>query len=185
MAEAVCGNPSAAIAPQARRARNPRARSPRPPRKASSDPASAQGAREPRLPSPSRPQDEARSAAPGSQGPVGRPARGWAVRVVRKPSLKARAETTPSILARFARALHTAIKKGRGAHTFSLRQRFFGVGLFDTNGSSSRFETRRAKGRAGRCSRPAAWLASSHSALLAYQHQEQGQRALIGNLGNL
>src|SRR5208337_1653298 len=47
----------------------------------------------------------------------------------------------------------------------SRRQRFFGVGLFDTNGSSSRFETRRAKGRAGRCSRLAAWLASSHSAL--------------------
>jgi len=29
----------------------------------------------------------------------------------------------PSTLARFARALHTAIKKGRGAHTFSPREK--------------------------------------------------------------
>ncbi|MGO8901111.1 MAG: hypothetical protein ACLQU5_22555 [Isosphaeraceae bacterium] len=29
----------------------------------------------------------------------------------------------PTVLARFARALHTAIKKGRGAHTFSPREK--------------------------------------------------------------
>src|SRR5208337_3385353 len=73
----------------------------------------------------------------------------------------ASAATWQAPLARFTVELQT-----RGdVLSFSRGQRFFGVGLFDTNGSSSRFETRRAKGRASRCSRPAAWLASSHSAL--------------------
>src|SRR5271157_2179372 len=31
--------------------------------------------------------------------------------------------TSEAMLARFARALHTAIKKGRGAHTFSPREK--------------------------------------------------------------
>jgi hypothetical protein len=39
---------------------------------------------------------------------------------------------------------------------FVLRQRFLGVGLFDSIGSGSRFETRRAMVPAGRSSRPAA-----------------------------
>jgi hypothetical protein len=58
----------------------------------------------------------------------------------------------------------------------AFRQRFFGVGLLDANGSENPIRSRTATAPAGRFSRPGAWSAGTHNALAAWPRTDDAHR---------